>query len=210
MHSNIYRWIENIILFFGIPLYLMLSLPNWMKGFVIVLSLLYVIVISWKGGFLNWKELFTFPRMSWKGILSRFGLTVLLTGLLMWIFLPDDFLLMVRKRPEIWILFVGIYAILSVIPQELIFRSFFFKRYESLFNNRNLFILWNAIIFSFAHIILNNGLVLVLTFIGGLLFGFTYQKTRSLWVVSIEHALYGAWLFTLGIGEWLAFPGVDF
>jgi len=49
----------------------------------------------------------------------------------------------------------------------------------------------------------------MLTFIGGVLFAYTYQKTKSTALVAIEHAVYGNWLFTVGMGEMLAFPGVN-
>jgi hypothetical protein len=45
----------------------------------------------------------------------------------------------------------------------------------------------------------------VLTFFGGLLFAFTYSKTKSTFLVNIEHAIYGSGLFTLGMGVMLGF-----
>jgi membrane protease YdiL (CAAX protease family) len=48
--------------------------------------------------------------------------------------------------------------------------------------------------------------VLAFTFIGGILFAYTYQKTKSTLLVSIEHAIYGCWLFTVGMGTMLGFP----
>lgn len=47
---------------------------------------------------------------------------------------------------------------------------------------------------------------MILTFIGGLLFALTFKKTKSTLLVSIEHAIYGSWLFTVGMGEMLGFP----
>jgi hypothetical protein len=47
---------------------------------------------------------------------------------------------------------------------------------------------------------------MILTFIGGILFAFTFKKTKSTLLVSIEHAIYGCWLFTVGMGEMLGFP----
>jgi membrane protease YdiL (CAAX protease family) len=93
-----------------------------------------------------------------------------------------------------------------VYPQELIYRTFYFQRYSKLFNNNSLFIFINAIVFSLAHIFFRNTLVIVLTFLGGLLFALTYSKTQSTLLVSIEHAVYGCWLFTVGMGEMLGFP----
>jgi membrane protease YdiL (CAAX protease family) len=70
------------------------------------------------------------------------------------------------------------------------------------------FLFVNGCVFSFAHLFLNNALVFTLTFVGSLLFALTFKKSQSLMLVSIEHSVYGAWLFTLGLGEMLAFPSV--
>lgn len=67
----------------------------------------------------------------------------------------------------------------------------------------------NAIIFSLAHLFFKNGLVLLVTFIGGVIFSLTYLKFKSTALVTIEHALYGNWLFTVGMGQMLDFPGFD-
>ena len=67
----------------------------------------------------------------------------------------------------------------------------------------------NAFVFSLAHIFLKNILVLFLTFIGVIAFALTYYTSKSTTLVCIEHALYGFWLFTVGLGEILAFPGAE-
>jgi uncharacterized protein len=41
-----------------------------------------------------------------------------------------------------------------------------------------------------------------LTFAGGLLFAWRYKTTGSLFTSSLEHALYGCWFFTIGIGQY--------
>jgi membrane protease YdiL (CAAX protease family) len=64
----------------------------------------------------------------------------------------------------------------------------------------------NAIFFSLGHLFFKNTLVIVLTFLGGLLFAFTFNKTKSTLLVSIEHAIYGCWLFSVGMGSMLGFP----
>jgi len=56
---------------------------------------------------------------------------------------------------------------------------------------------------------LKSSLVLVMTFVGGALFSLTYFKTKSTTLVCIEHAIYGFWLFTVDLGQLLAFPGVE-
>ncbi|MFW5694735.1 MAG: hypothetical protein ACOCYB_06180 [Alkalispirochaeta sp.] len=40
-----------------------------------------------------------------------------------------------------------------------------------------------------------------------MLFSRTWLRSRSALAVSIEHALYGFWLFTVGLGSYFAFSG---
>ncbi|MEK8021825.1 MAG: hypothetical protein VSS75_033535 [Candidatus Parabeggiatoa sp.] len=45
-----------------------------------------------------------------------------------------------------------------------------------------------------------NWIAIILSFISGLFFAQTYYKTRSALLVTIEHILYGNFLFTIGLG----------
>jgi membrane protease YdiL (CAAX protease family) len=60
----------------------------------------------------------------------------------------------------------------------------------------------SAAAFAFLHIVFRNTLAVALTFAGGLLFAFRYAETDSLLTSSVEHALYGCWLFTVGLGQY--------
>jgi membrane protease YdiL (CAAX protease family) len=63
-------------------------------------------------------------------------------------------------------------------------------------------ILASAVVFAFLHIVFRNWLAVALTFVGGLLFAASYAETGSLATSSFEHALYGCWLFTVGLGQY--------
>jgi len=97
---------------------------------------------------------------------------------------------------------MALYPVLSVYPQGIIYRAFFFERYRGLFPNALLLIMMSALAFSFAHIIFRNPIALSFTFIGGLLFSWRYSGTGSLFTSSLEHALYGCWMFTIGLGQY--------
>jgi membrane protease YdiL (CAAX protease family) len=56
--------------------------------------------------------------------------------------------------------------------------------------------------FGLAHIVFNNWVAPVLCAVGGVLFAHTYHKTRSLALVCLEHALYGDFVFTVGLGRY--------
>jgi len=106
----------------------------------------------------------------------------------------------VRRNPVFWAVVMVAYPVLSVYPQGLLYRAFFFERYAPLFPGRWTMIVASAAAFAFLHIIFRNPLAPALTFAGGLLFGWRYAETGSLAVSSFEHALYGCWLFTVGLG----------
>lgn len=97
------------------------------------------------------------------------------------------------------------YPWISVYPQNVIYRAFFCHRYRAILGGGWSLILLNAAAFSFGHVMFNNWVVLLLTFVGGLVFTRTYLKSRSLLLASIEHALYGLFCFYLGIGVFLVY-----
>lgn len=109
---------------------------------------------------------------------------------------------MARRNPALWALVMVLYPILSVYPQGLVYRAFFFTRYAALFPNRWAMIVASAVAFAFLHIIFRNSIAVSLTFCGGLLFAYRYAETGSLMTSSLEHALYGCWLFTVGLGQY--------
>src|SRR5271166_4923262 len=108
----------------------------------------------------------------------------------------------IRRHPAFWAVVMVAYPVLSVYPQGLLYRAFFFERYAALFPGKWAMIVASAAAFAFLHIIFRNWLAVGLTFAGGLLFAIRYTETDSLATSSFEHALYGCWLFTVGLGQY--------
>jgi CAAX protease family protein len=108
----------------------------------------------------------------------------------------------VRSNPTFWAIVMVAYPVLSVYPQGILYRAFFFERYAVLFPGKWTMIFASAAAFAFLHIIFRNTLAVALTFAGGLLFAFRYAETNSLLTSSAEHALFGCWLFTVGLGQY--------
>ena len=123
------------------------------------------------------------------------GLTFLLS--------PDRFFDFVRDRPLVWAMLMLLYPILSVYPQGIVYRTFIFHRYRKLFPTAWSRILVSALAFSLVHVIFMNWVAPVLTLGGGLLFAWTYERTRSPLVVAFQHALFGCFLFTIGLGRFI-------
>lgn len=117
-------------------------------------------------------------------------------------FAPDLEWSFVRRSPGFWAVVMVAYPVVSVYPQGLLYRGFFFERYRSLFPGHWAMIVASAAAFAFLHIIFRNSLAVVLTFAGGVLFAARYAETESLATSSFEHALYGCWLFTVGLGQY--------
>ncbi len=102
-----------------------------------------------------------------------------------------------------------LYPLLSVIPQELVYRTFFFHRYGPIFGrHRWVLVLTNGALFGFAHIIFNNWIAVVGSAVVGSIIAYRYWMTRSFWAAWLEHSLYGCLIFTVGLGMFF-FTGVS-
>lgn len=98
------------------------------------------------------------------------------------------------------------YTALSALPQEFIFCAYFFRRYNAFFTTVIRMIVASAIVFSYAHVLFINWVAPVLSLIAGVIFAGTYARTTSLALVTIEHGLYGGFLFIIGLG-WYFYGG---
>lgn len=152
----------------------------------------------WKPQAVTWANL--------KPMLLRFIPLALFLAGFTYAYNPDRLFGFVSHAPERWALVMLLYPILSALPQELIYRSFFFHRYKELFSCPTTLLLVNALLFGYAHILFKNPIAVTFTIIGGWLFAQTYHKTKSLWLATIEHALYGNFIFTIGLG-WYFYNG---
>ena len=207
MQSTSYKLTEFFIIFILVPVSFAIQYPVWIKMIIGIVGFLYVLFVLLrieKNKFsiaqnLDWKNFFKRTLIQLTGI-------AILTTLYMWIVDSENLYVVVLNKPWLWLMILFFYSFFSVYPQELIYRTFYFQRYKSLFKDKRLLILINATVFSLAHIFFGNGLVMILTFIGGILFALTFIKTKSTLLVSIEHAIYGCWLFTVGMGSMLGFP----
>ncbi|MEO6347324.1 MAG: CPBP family intramembrane glutamic endopeptidase [Aquaticitalea sp.] len=208
MNSVRYKLIEFFLLFIALPMSFALEYSFLLKAFLAVCGFGYVIYVLLN---LEGNKFKMAPNLKWKSffkhVLIKLVIIAILTVLYMWFTAKADLFHVLFQKPKLWVIILFAYATFSVYPQELIYRTLYFQRYKSLFRSKSLFIFVNAIVFSLAHIFYQNPLVTLMTFLGGILFALTYDKTKSTLLVSIEHAIYGCWLFTVGMGTMLGFPG---
>lgn len=142
-------------------------------------------------------------RAELPSILTLLLLTAVLAVGGVLLFIPEDFLGFPRSEPVLWAIVAVAYPLLSVYPQELIFRGFLFHRYAPVFGTGTSMLLASAAAFGFAHIIFGNWFAVLATTAGGLLFAWRYSRSRSLLATSIEHGLYGVLIFTVGLGQFV-------
>jgi membrane protease YdiL (CAAX protease family) len=194
--------IEFLLLFVGLPLAYRFS-----PVVIPALPLLWAVA-----GYSGW-QLLRNPSFNRTRLWNRSQLTSHLgamlvifavVALVLWLgvrhFAPTLEWSLMRQHPGLWALVMVGYPVLSVYPQELLYRAFFFERYARLFPGKWAIIMASAVAFAFLHIIFRNPLAVALTFGGGLLFAARYSETGSLVTCSFEHTLYGCWLFTVGLG----------
>lgn len=141
------------------------------------------------------------PSDASKFILLRFIVALIGIGGLVWLLQSETFFSFPKEQPLIWILVVFLYPLLSALPQEVIYRTYFFHRFDEYIPLKNGTVILSALAFSFLHIVYDNWWALGLSFIAGLLLGITYERTKSLFWVTVEHSIYGLLVFTLGLGN---------
>lgn len=203
LNSKPYLAFELFVIFAGTPLIFYLGLVPLPE--LVTLAIITIVMSIWLFGFARVERYRFDIRLkpeTIRGILIRFAFAAtVLTGVVLLIE-PEHFLYLVIDTPYRWALFLLLYPLLSVIPQELIYRVFFFRRYRSLFTNKYLMVHVNALAFGFLHIIYGNFTAVFITYAIGYVFARTYMRTRSFWAVCLEHTLYGLVIFTIGMGRY--------
>lgn len=149
------------------------------------------------------KDIWKWNAVTWdnmKPILLRWVIACLAMTVFIWFYDPERMFRLALERPLFVPFLLLMYPILSALPQEFIFCSFFFERYKPLFGTAALMVAASTIVFAYAHILYINPVAPTLSLAGGLIFALTYRKTKSLALVTIEHGLYGNYLFLVGLG----------
>ncbi|MEZ5842489.1 MAG: CPBP family intramembrane glutamic endopeptidase [Hyphomicrobiaceae bacterium] len=205
-------WVEFIVVFIGTPLLLAWLIFEQRLPLFVALQpvlLLFIGYMLYDDTFHLKAELskdFTFVHL-----LSILAVFVIVAAVVAWLVqkhMPGQYLAFPRRRTRVYQLVMIAYPLLSVVTQELVFRTFFFHRYGPLFGRqRVLAVLVNGAAFGFAHIIFGNWVAVAGTAALGTLLAWRYTATHAFWAVWLEHTLYGWLVFTVGLGGFF-FTGV--
>jgi len=201
---RIYLAIEFFLLFFGVPL-LIYADPQFIHPSMLIIPLLLIIflILKFTTDF-RFRDLISFQVR--KKRLVKNGIIVLACSTLMLIYVvifePERLFDLVRGNFPVWLLLCTFYPVFSAYGQEVIYRTFLFKRYERLFTRNWVMILASGISFSFVHIVYYNPVSIILTFFCGLYLAGEYARTKSVLYTAILHGILGIIVFTVGLGEY--------
>ncbi len=196
---------ELLVTMLGVPLLLWLVLPpRWILPVVWAMAILCYLVArridptrsmgGWNWAALTWANL--------RPMLTRFAVCAGLMLAATYAFAPNMLFGFVREKPMFWALVMVAYPLVSVVAQEIVYRRYMFARFHGLLGTPMMLILVSGLGFGFGHIVFDNWVAPALCAVGGVIFSATYHKTRSLALVCIEHALYGDFVFTVGLGRY--------
>lgn len=151
-------------------------------------------------------KIFSAPRPGWWRLsLLRGAIIALFSVGYCLAFQPQNFLYFPQNHPWIWLMVLVLYPLLSVLPQEIIYRLYFFERVALTCQRPWVAISVGALLFSWVHIIYLNAFALWGTLIAGYIFNWIYWRYRDepgiMWRLLLEHSLYGLSIFTIGLGS---------
>ncbi len=187
--------------FVAVPLLIaVLFPPNWMFPALFAFTGLGVVLLHTTPGF-QWAELrYNWANWSVRELVAFTTVTALFCTALIYLTRPDAAFFLLIHRPEMLaFIWVG-YPLLSALPQELLFRPLFYRRYHGILPDGRKADLLNAAIFSFAHLMYWSWIVAIMTFVGGLLFSWAYRKRGSFFYAVLLHAIAGNIIFAVGLG----------
>lgn len=194
---------EFLILYLAVPLYLALHRPSvppipLLWGFA-----LYCFVMLRRDSSFDRSQLWNAGalRGQIKPILILLVIGIVLISAAVYAFAPELLFSFIKIHPKVWALVMLLYPVLSVYPQGIAYRVFLMHRYRKILQKQWALISLSALAFAFMHIVFRNPVAVGLTLMGGPLFARRQIVTRSLFASSFEHALYGCFVFTIGLGQ---------
>ena len=188
--------------------FIYLFLPSFILFFqskILIFTLLYLVFIF---TFLRLRKDKSFDlkaltkKINWRVSFIYFFIFLVLGYFYVLFYDPNILLSFPKNNFGLWVIVIFIYPFFSVIPQEIVYRVYFYHRYKKLFSgNLLLLTLLNLFFFSFAHVVFNNPHAILITAIASPIFSYLYIKESFLTCVLV-HSLGGQIIFTLGLGKY--------
>lgn len=198
--SPVFIVLEFCFFYVFVPFIANRYLEGWFKIIPLLLIAITFLIFLLRDPDFNNKTLYRFNVPHLRRSIGRvLVISILLVWFTWWIF-PNLFFQYPLEDVEGYLLTFFLYPFASVLPQELVYRVYFFHRYKEIVPEKYLLMLSNAIIFGLTHWIYGNWVAPIATFLVSWIFIFNYYKSKSLLNVSLEHYFYGMVMFTFGFG----------
>lgn len=197
--ANPLKKLEFFFIFLIIP-----STIFFLDSSIIIFLTLYLVSI-FSLAILYFDKTFLFTslkkKIDWKFVII-FSVIFFFLGFF-YVLLVDKNLLFIFPKTnfKLWLIVIFIYPFLSVIPQELVYRVFFFQRYFPNINRFYFPVFLNLVVFAYGHLVFSNMHAIIITAIVSPIFTYAYLKKSFLTCV-ILHTLGGQIIFTLGLGKY--------
>ena len=199
MDDTIVLKLEFIIIYFILPILLVIANIEYLFFLILILVSIYAFFILKKDDEFNLKSLLN--KIFWKEVLILNIIFAVNIYLYTFIFYPELLFSLPKKNLTLLTMIIIFYPVVSVAPQELIYRVFFCQRYKKILgHNYGNIILINTIVFAFGHIIFLNLTALIFTAIASPIFLIVYLK-HSFATCLLLHALSGLLVFIFGLGN---------
>ena len=194
--------VEFALLYLVAPVLMAVALPpSAMFPALFAVTALGVGLLQVTPGFV-WRDLAQgWNRIGWGRVAALAALTALCGGGVLALTAPSALFGLARSDPGLMLMVALLYPLLSALPQELVFRPLFFRRYGPILPGLRAAVVLNAAVFSLAHLMYWSPVVAAMTFAGGLAFAWSYEARRNFPEALVLHALAGVILFAVGMGE---------
>lgn len=194
-------WAEFIGFYVIIPVAVACFMPPDRLFEGLFVFMLVGLALLWATPGFHWDELLRGWRAIRWPVVAALALVTLLAGVIvMQATAPNRMFATLLDHPERLLAIAILYPLLSALPQEVVFRALYFRRYRDIMPTGPQGMVLNAALFSLAHLMYWSGIVMVMTFAGGLAFAWAHSVRRSFPMAWVMHSIAGMVIFTVGLG----------
>lgn len=194
-------WVEFAAFYIVTPIAVACFMPPDRLFEALFVFMIVGLVLLWATPGFQWRELtHGWAAISWKPVAALAAVTFVAGVAVMQVAAPERMFSTLVNHPERLLVISVLYPLLSALPQEIVFRALWFRRYREILPDGHQGMLVNAAFFSLAHLMYWNGVVLAMTFAGGLVFAWAHSVRRSFPMAWLMHSIAGLIVFTVGLG----------
>ncbi|WP_245853463.1 CPBP family glutamic-type intramembrane protease [Maliponia aquimaris] len=139
-------------------------------------------------------------RIDWRRV-AGFALATIMVGSgALWLTAPGATFFLVWHSLALMLMIAALCPVLSALPQERVFRPLSFRRYGGLLPGGDTApLVLNAVLFSLAHLMCWSWIATLMTFSGGLIFAWAYERRGNFPEAVMLHSVAGVIVFALGL-----------